>query len=175
MIDLELIAAQGDVTRLLGQFAGFLAFFSAMMAFGGLMFDTRRMDLQRMTTAIWGMEHFMISTTMLVVGLFAVLSWDSTFPDRRDVLVIGPLPVRTRTLFLVKAASSGAALGLTVVSLNIFSGFIWSLHFSSGGFWGVPRSVASLWITVITAGAFVFCLVLACKESPHKSCRDRFS
>jgi len=161
IIDLELIAAQGDVTRLLGQFAGMLAFFSAMMAFGGLMFDTRHMDSLKMTTAIWGAEHFMISTTMLVVGLFAVLSWDSTFPDRRDVLVLGPLPVRTRTLFLAKAASSGAALGLTVVSLNIFSGFIWSLHFSSGGFWGVPRSIASFWITGIAAGAFVFCLVLA--------------
>ena len=27
-------------------------------------------------------EHFLIATTMLVAGLFAVLSWDSTFPDR---------------------------------------------------------------------------------------------
>jgi hypothetical protein len=107
------------------------------------------------------MEHFLISTTMLVVGLFAVLSWDSTFPDRRDVLVLGPLPVRARTLFLAKAASLGAALGLTVVSLNIFSGPIWSLHFASGGFWGVPRSFFALWISVIAAGAFVFCLVLA--------------
>ena len=31
----------------------------------------------------------MIATTMLVVGLFAILSWDSTFPDRRDVMVLG--------------------------------------------------------------------------------------
>jgi hypothetical protein len=161
MIDLELIAARGDITRLLGQFAGFLAFLSAGLGFGGMLFDTRRMDPQMLTTATWGMENFLISTTMLVVGLFAVLSWDSTFPDRRDVLVLGPLPVRARTLFLAKAASLGAALGLTVVSFNIFSGPIWSLHFSLGGFWGVPRSFASLWITVIAAGAFVFCLVLA--------------
>ena len=28
------------------------------------------------------MEHFLIATTMLVVGLFAVLSWESTFPDQ---------------------------------------------------------------------------------------------
>ena len=132
-----------------------------MMAFGGMMFDTRRMDPQKLSAATWGMEHFFISTTMLVVGLFAVLSWDSTFPDRRDVLVLGPLPVRARTLFLAKAASLGAALGSTVVSLNIFSGLIWSLHFAAGGFWGVPWSFLALWISVIGAGALVFFLVLA--------------
>src|SRR5205085_794217 len=47
-------------------------------------------------------QHFMIATTMLVVGLFAVLSWDATFPDQRDALVLAPLPVRPRTMFLAK-------------------------------------------------------------------------
>ena len=50
--------------------------------------------------ASWTVEHFLIATTMLVVGLFAVLSWNSTFPDRRDVLILSPLPVPARTLFL---------------------------------------------------------------------------
>ena len=59
---------------------------------------------------------------MLVVGLFAVLSWDSTFPDRRDVLVLAPLPIRARTLFLAKVAASGAALSITVAALNMGSG-----------------------------------------------------
>src|ERR1700677_916491 len=127
IIDLELIAAQGDVTRLLGQFAGMLAFFSAMMAFGGLMFDTRHMDSLKMTTAIWGAEHFMISTTMLVVGLFAVLSWDSTFPDRRDVLVLAPLPIRSRTVFLAKVAAVATALSVTVATLHFAAGFVWPL------------------------------------------------
>jgi hypothetical protein len=36
-------------------------------------------------------EHFFIATTMLAVGILAVLSWDSTLPDRRDVLVLAPL------------------------------------------------------------------------------------
>lgn len=161
MIDLELLSAQGDVTKLLGQFAGFLAFFSGGLAFGGMMFDTRHMDPRMAVMSLWGMEHFLIATTMLVVGVFAVLSWDAAFPDKRDVLVLGPLPVRARTLFLAKAAALGAALGLTVVSLNVFSGVIWPLHFSQGGLLGVPRALAALWITVIAAGAFVFSLVLA--------------
>ena len=70
----------------------------------------------------WVEAHFLISTTMLVVGLFAVLSWESMFPDRRDVLVLSPLPVRGRTLFLAKVAAVATALSLTVLALNIFPG-----------------------------------------------------
>ena len=58
-------------------------------------------------------EHFLISTTMLAVGLFAVLSWDATFPDKRDVLVLAPLPVRARTIFLAKVAAVAPSLCLT--------------------------------------------------------------
>ena len=67
---------------------------------------------------------------MLVVGLFAVLSWDSTFPDRRDVLVLAPLPVRARTMFLAKVAAVAMALGLTVALLHGASGLIWPLAFA---------------------------------------------
>jgi hypothetical protein len=50
----------------------------------------------------WTAEHFLIATTMLAVGVFAVLSWESMFPDRRDVLVLRPLPIGGSTLFLAK-------------------------------------------------------------------------
>src|SRR5579862_771623 len=97
-VDLELLSAsaQGDSSKLLGQLAGILIFFSSMLALGALFSDSRRMTPPAKLT----MEHFLISTTMLIVGLFAVLSWDTILPDRRDVLVLGPLPVRNRTLFL---------------------------------------------------------------------------
>src|SRR5438105_7455135 len=70
----------------------------------------------------WTAEHFLIATTMLVVGLFAVLSWETTFPDRRDVLVLAPLPVHARTIFLAKVAAVATALSVTVLALNVFPG-----------------------------------------------------
>ena len=76
-------------------------------------------------------QHFLIATTMLVVGLFAVLSWDSTFPDRRDVLVLAPLPVRARTMFLAKVAAVGTSLGLTIVLLHCAMGLFLPLLFAS--------------------------------------------
>src|SRR5580704_14717534 len=86
VVDLELLSAQGDPTKLLGQFASvlftFSFFVSVPLIFVGLG-GGQRMPPEDS----WTVQHFLIATTMLVVGLFSVLSWDSAFPDRRDVLV----------------------------------------------------------------------------------------
>ena len=133
IVDLELLSAhaEGDSRALLGQFASLLLFCSLILAaYAGLwtahVRDERLPMLGRVIGA-WGIEHFLIATTMLVVGLFAVLSWESTFPDRRDVLVLGPLPVCARTMFLAKVAAVATALGLTLAMLHVLAGCAWPL------------------------------------------------
>ena len=129
MVDLEVLSAhaQGDLSKLFGQFAALLVFLSMLLAFVALGFGgDRSPPVARLITAV-GMEHFLIATTMLVVGLFAVLSWDGTFPNRRDVMVLAPLPIRARTMFLAKVAAVATALGLTVVLLHVFAGLVWPL------------------------------------------------
>ena len=37
--------------------------------------------------------------------MFTVLAWNNMLPDRRDCLIFGLLPVRTRTVFLAKLAA----------------------------------------------------------------------
>ena len=161
MVDLELLSAsaQGDISKLLGQLAGLLIFFSSALTFGALVFNKDKMPPAQYQAAIWGMEHFLISTTMLVVGLFAVLSWDSTFPDRRDVMVLAPLPIRARTLFFAKVLAAGSALALTVVALNCMAGFSWPGRFVPKGGNGF-RTLAAYWTTVFTGGTFNFCCML---------------
>jgi CubicO group peptidase (beta-lactamase class C family) len=133
IVDLELLSAhaEGDSRTLLGQFASLLVFCSVLLAFGAGLWaanvrDGRLPPLVHLISA-WTMEHFLIATTMLVVGVFAVLSWESTFPDRRDVLVLGPLPIRARTMFLAKVAAVASALGLTLASLHVLAGIAWPL------------------------------------------------
>ena len=131
IIDLELLAPQGDIRRLLGQFAALLLFVS----FWVLMFPALSVgsnppsEFNLLLT--WSVEHFLISTTMLMVGLFAVLSWESLFPDRRDVIVLLPLPVRPRTLLLSKAAAIATALSLSIFCLNLFPGIAAPFSFST--------------------------------------------
>jgi hypothetical protein len=170
VIDLELLSsdAQGDASKILGQFAALLILLGALFSFAVLSIGDARTPRPAILIAAWGIEHFLIATTMLVVGLFAVLSWDSTFPERRDVLVLAPLPVRTRTLFLAKVATSATALSLTVLALNGLTSIAWTLATApaSSGILDLVlepalyRSFGAYGITMISAGAFIFGSVL---------------
>jgi hypothetical protein len=191
MVDLEVLSAHalGDANKLLGQFAALLVFISNLLSLAAFGFAGSHMAPPARLAFTMVIGHFLISTTMLVVGLFAVLSWDSTFPDRRDVLVLAPLPVRARTMFLAKVAAVSTSLSLTVVLLHGASGLIWPLAFSiqatpqmlpaftldstpasfplqfvlvpaSTGFSGLLRWFAAYWFTMLASGAFIYCSAL---------------
>src|SRR5271156_2403346 len=155
VVDLDLLSTDGDPARLIGQFATIfstISFFFALLAILILMGG----GTTPMTTG-WTFEHFFIETTMTVAGLIAVLNWDAAFPDKRDVLVLAPLPVRTSTLLAAKIAALFAAPGLATIALNVFSGVLWPVIFRSGehGFAGALRSLPAYWITIFAAGALV--------------------
>jgi len=160
MVDLEVLSAsaQGDSNRLLGQCAALLVFLGWVQSLGALLLNPALMTPYQLLIAMWKQEHSLIAETMVVVGLFAVLSWDSMFPDRRDVHVLAPLPVRPRMVFLAKLAALAVALSLTVTTLNAFSGLSWPFRFTPGasGLAGGLRSLAAYWLTVFAAGGFVF-------------------
>src|SRR5665213_4421849 len=88
IVDLEVLSpqAQGDASRLLGLFATLLVFISFWLGLAGILAD---FSGQGSGALVFGMivQHFQIATTMLAVGLFAVLSWDCllyTSPSPRD-------------------------------------------------------------------------------------------
>jgi hypothetical protein len=162
VIDLEALSIQADVVRFLGQFAGVLIMISLISAIGAFM-----SSIAPPTTAAgwlsleWSTEQFSIATMMLTVGLLTVISWDATFPDRRDVMVLSPLPVAPHTILFAKVAASGALVGLAIVTLNGASAFAWSLILGmSGGAMGFLQFCAAWWFTMIAASAFLYCAVL---------------
>lgn len=163
LMDVELLASSsgGDANKMFGQFAAMLVFGSLLSAYvsGPIGSEASRSG---MPGQVWDVERIVISVNMLVIGVFALLSWDATFPDRRDVLVLGPLPVRARTLFLAKIAASATALGLVEVFWNCLSAFTWPLALAPGGsgFGGHLRFAAAFWITLIASGTFLYCAVL---------------
>lgn len=132
MVDLEILSAHalGDSSKLLGRFAALLVFISLGLSWAAFGFAETRMTPAMSLTLTLVAEEFLISTTMLGVGIFAVLSWDSTFPNRRDVLVVAPLPVRPWTMFRAKVAAVATALCLTIILFHGASGLIWPIAFS---------------------------------------------
>ena len=163
IVDLEILSAQADVSKLLGQFAAMLAALSLMFCGGALRIIRAEIPPSAILVSAWVDEHFLIATTMAVVGLFAVLSWNTALPNRRDVLVLAPLPIPQRTLFLSKLAATGSVLTLTVVALNVFSGvsYPFAIGLAGGGFIAVVQSFAAYWFTMLAASAFMFSLLLA--------------
>jgi len=162
LVDLEWLSTQADTSKLLGQFAAMLVFFSLCIALGSMFFDVRSLPPDQMLARIWGIEHFLLATTMLVVGLFAVLCWDSIFPNQRDVMVLAPLPVQPRTVFLANSCAVATGLATAVLALNGLSGFAWPLALGAhNGLGGSIRLLAGYWITTLSAGLFIFCSVLS--------------
>ncbi|WP_213804357.1 hypothetical protein [Granulicella sp. dw_53] len=159
VIDLELLSMDADPTKLIGQFATIFASISFFLTLPALLTGFRRLSIP----GSWMFEHFLIETTMTIAGLIAVLSWDSAFPDQRDVLVLAPLPVRTSTLFVSKISALFAAPALGTIAFNFFSGVAWPLSFisSSYGFLGALRSWPTYWMTIFLGGAFFVFTVLA--------------
>jgi len=156
VVDLELISADGDPTKLLGQFASIFAtlsfFLCAPLIMNGAQWDQPN---------CWIFERLFLALTMLVIGLFAVLGWDSIFPDKRDLLVLSPLPVKPRTVFRAKLAALGYAMALLVLALNVFTGLLWPAIFApAAGFLSLARTYAAFWICMLAAGAFLFFAVL---------------
>jgi hypothetical protein len=157
VVDLEVLSPDGDAQRLLGHIAVMLAgisvlFTAPLVLLGG---GLAQPD-------VWTVEHLFIATTMTVVGLLAILSWESSFPDRRDLLVLGPLPVRVRTVFVAKLSALAGVLSFSVISLNCFIGLAWPFFFSApgSGLLGDVRAIGAYWASITVASAFIFCCVL---------------
>ncbi|HXP09304.1 MAG TPA: hypothetical protein VN828_12445 [Acidobacteriaceae bacterium] len=157
VVDLEVLSPESDTQRLLGHIAAMLAgisvlFTAPLVLLGG---GLAQPDL-------WTVEHLFLATTMTIVGLLAVLSWESSFPDRRDLLVLGPLPVRVRTVFLAKLSALAGVLSFAIASLNCFIGLVWPLFFSDPGTGviGGLRAIGAYWATITAASIFIFCCVL---------------
>lgn len=167
--DVLSVSAQGDASRLLGQIATLLILLSIPFTFPVLALDNRHLPHDQLRVAAWSAEHALIATTMLIVGLFGVLSWESGYPDRRDALVLGPLPVPASVIFLSKIAALAVALSLTVVLFNMASFLVLPLALAPSDATPLDlllsvdtyRLIAAFWITMFASGAFILCSILA--------------
>lgn len=164
VVDLEALSMHADIPRFLGQFASVLIFISLIGA-TGLLFSNGALTAtpEAYLSFAWQGEQALISGVLLVVGLVTVVSWDAAFPDRRDVMVLSPLPVAPHMILFAKLAASAALVGLAVLALNFATGIAWPLLIGSrhDSIWGFVQSFLAYWLTMIAASLFLFCSVLA--------------
>jgi hypothetical protein len=159
VIDLEALSIQADIPRFLGQFAALLLFFSMMSVFASLfvLIGPPRTP-QQVQMLTWATEQQFLAQTMLVIGLTGVLIWDATFPDRRDVLVLLPLPMSTRTVLLARVAAAASVPALALVALNALSAVVWP--FVLRGPAGLFLLCPPIWLALIAISLFVYGTIL---------------
>jgi hypothetical protein len=116
--DNESLSPQAEATANLGPLLAVLALPGAFL---GIL-------LLPLTLTGWGLvtfRYFFVSLSMIVMAFILVFRWDALFPDRRDYLILTPLPVRPLTVFLAKGSAIGLFLGLFLFDLNITGTLIW--------------------------------------------------
>jgi hypothetical protein len=146
VIDLEALSIQADVTAFLGQFSGILIMFSLILS------------ARAVVSSPTDTEESLFFLTTLAVGLITVITWDNTFPDRRDILVLAPLPVKPRTILAAKITASSAVLALAVLAINVLPSLAVSAALPAT--YGIFRSFAAFWIALLALVLFLYASVL---------------
>ena len=160
-VDLDLITPGEDARRLIVRFGSALAALSFVFTYIIVpRYATSPYSHTRLSQLAWSDEEFLISATMALAGLCAVMSWNTVFPDRRDSLILGLIPIRRRTMMAARAAAIATVLAIVIATLNLLTGISFPFVLAIGVFDGLARFV-TWWAVLLASGAFVFCAFLA--------------
>lgn len=98
-----------------------------------------------------GLRFLFICYSMIAMGVVMVFEWDALFPDRRDYLILTPLPLRVFMLFAAKLAALGIFLAIFLAAINFSGVLLWTGVERRGSFFAV--SGAHL-VVMAAAGLF---------------------
>jgi hypothetical protein len=73
------------------------------------------------------MAVLFVSYSMIAIGLLTVFIWDTLVFDKRDAIVLGPLPLRGSTIVGAKLAALATFLVGTALAVNVISGVSFGL------------------------------------------------
>jgi pimeloyl-ACP methyl ester carboxylesterase len=161
MVDLDLIAAGGDPRALITRFGAMLAALSFCLTYLMVMrYFTSDIPRAKLAILARGDEEFLISATITIAGLCAVMAWNTVFPDRRDSLVLGLIPIRPRTMIAARVSAIAVVLGGVVLALNVCTGVALPLALSAG-FFDALGALVMWWVVLALAAATTFCFAIA--------------
>ena len=162
----ELLARPGQLKLLFGGVLSVLASLSILFLqayYHKYLLLKHLDDFQPFRLAVLADALFFVSLTMAVIGLLTTLLWQSLFPERRDYLALGGLPLRMSEVFRAKFI---ALLGFVMLATIFLTappaiGMAWVMmpqrgtpHFQEFG--GMSWHIPGLFLACLDAGLFVF-------------------
>lgn len=105
------------------------------------------------------MAVLFVSYSMISTGLLTVFIWDALVFDKRDAMVLGPLPLHGRMVVGAKLAALATFLLGTALAVNVVSGV--SYGFVTGAIDGrILQHLAAHWAGTIGGAVFIFCALV---------------
>jgi hypothetical protein len=105
------------------------------------------------------MAVLFVAYSMITTGLLTVFIWDTLVFDKRDAMVLGPLPLNGRTIVGAKLAALATFLIGTALVVNVTSGLPFA--FVTGGPEGhIIRHLAGHLTGTIGGAVFIFCALV---------------
>jgi len=105
----------------------------------------------------WGVvnnAYFFVLYSMVVLGIAMVLEWDALFPDRRDYLILTPLPLPLNAIFFGKFVALVGFVAIFLVGGNLF-GMVLAPAMMSTALSNLASVAWAHAVGVMAAGAFV--------------------
>jgi hypothetical protein len=103
-------------------------------------------------------KYFFVSLSMILIGFIAVFEWDALFPDRKDYLLLTPLPIDTGIIFLAKVSALAAFLLAFTITIDLGPTILYPLEVLARRvtLGRCVQYVLSHGITMLLANVFVF-------------------
>ena len=109
---------------------------------------------------MWPHKLLFVTFAMVGTAVVALILWDNVFPDRRDVFIIGHLPIRTRTILGARLMALTALMGLIALGAALPSALFYGTVAGGYSRAGILRTVAAHFIATMSASMFAFLLLL---------------
>ena len=122
----------------------------------------KAMFFQPLTLEFAADRIILITLSMVAMGVVGLVIWDGVFPDRRDVRILGPIPIPTMRFVTTRLAALGQVYLLFVVPICVPQSIVFGLAVAGFGD-PVPRlsGVSAHLAAVVLACTFVFCALIA--------------
>jgi hypothetical protein len=115
-------------------------------------------NIEALRAAAVADELALVTLAMCIIGILALLQWQSLFPGKRDYLALASLPVRPREIFTARFVSVLLFSMVIVLCVNLLPSLIAPIEFGGGwrlDSWFLSQAAAEF-ETLAAACFFVF-------------------
>jgi hypothetical protein len=108
------------------------------------------------------LAFILVTYSMVTVGFIAVCAWEALSFNRRDAMVLGPLPLRGTTIVAAKLAALGALLLGTSIAVNALNALAFFATTTSNPFVerALARYIISPMVATVAAATFAFAAIV---------------